>query len=92
MSVHADNTTSAQKNHTVNALLAALVSGNYFRTVSQQHLRVGHSHEDVDALFGVIASIILSADHLETPHDVIESAVTNTQWPSFVWIQWIHIM
>lgn len=72
LSVHSDNTTSAQKNHCLNGLLASLASAGYFRCCSQQHLRVGHSHEDIDALFGVIANLIVHAPDLQCPQDVVE--------------------
>ena len=67
LSVHSDNTTSGLKNSICAGVLCMLCAGGYFRTTSQQHLRVGHSHEDIDALFGVIASILATADELETP-------------------------
>ncbi len=74
LSVHVDNTPAAMKNHYASGVLSMLCAGSFFRTTSLQHLRVGHSHEDVDALFGVIASILATADELETPQAVIESS------------------
>jgi hypothetical protein len=49
LSVHADNTVAAAKNITVSSLCACLTAGSYFRCCGHQHLRVGHSHEDVGA-------------------------------------------
>ena len=72
LSVHSDNTTSGLKNSICAGVLCMLCAGGYFRTTSLQHLRVGHSHEDIDALFGVIASILATADELETPQEIIE--------------------
>ena len=46
-SLHADNTTAEIKNSVAGRTLAALVSAGYFRCAGHQHLRVGHSHEDV---------------------------------------------
>jgi hypothetical protein len=49
LSVHADNTVAAAKNITVSSVCACLTAGGYFRCCGHQHLRVGHSHEDVGA-------------------------------------------
>jgi hypothetical protein len=47
--LHGDNTTSQLKNSITGRLLAMLVAKKYFRAAGHQHLRVGHSHEDVGA-------------------------------------------
>ena len=49
LSVHADNTVAAAKNITMSSLCACLVASCFFRCSGHQHLRVGHSHEDVGA-------------------------------------------
>ena len=47
LSVHSDNTVAAIKNIVCSSVLAMLVSARYFRVAGHQHLRVGHSHEDI---------------------------------------------
>ena len=39
--------------------------------VSMAHLRVGHTHEDIDAVFALCAKALATADRLETPGDVM---------------------
>jgi hypothetical protein len=48
-----DNTSSDNKNHTVFAYCAWLVATGVFEHVSVRFLMVGHTHEDVDAYFGM---------------------------------------
>lgn len=50
ISVQGDNTVAELKNSTGSKLLAALVAAGYFRCGAHQHLRVGHTHEDVGSM------------------------------------------
>jgi hypothetical protein len=50
LSLHADNTVAEIKNSVAGRTLAALACAGFFRCIGHQHLRVGHSHEDVGAL------------------------------------------
>ena len=56
--VQLDNTTKDNKNHTVFAFLAWLVQSGKFHKVKVSFLPVGHTHEDIDALFGVIVRFL----------------------------------
>ena len=56
--VQLDNTTKDNKNHTVFAFLAWLVQSGNFHKVTVSFLPVGHTHEDIDALFGVIVRFL----------------------------------
>jgi hypothetical protein len=47
LSLHADNTVAEIKNSIAGRTMAALACAGYFRCIGHQHLRVGHSHEDV---------------------------------------------
>lgn len=52
--VQLDNTIKDNKNHTVLGFLAWLVARGHFHSVTVCFLPVGHTHEDIDAIFGVI--------------------------------------
>jgi hypothetical protein len=53
--VQADNASGENKNHTVLAYCAWLVSRGVFKTVQVNHLLVGHTHEDIDAFFAILS-------------------------------------
>lgn len=55
LTIQCDNTTRELKNGHVLRLCAGLVSNGTVRSVAVSCLRAGHSHEDVDQLFGQIA-------------------------------------
>ncbi len=63
LSVHADNTVAEVKNSIFGRCLATLVATGHFRAAGHQHLRVGHSHEDVGprANFVTMCSIAMIA-------------------------------
>lgn len=70
--VQADNTTRELKNATALRFLSALVSAGVLASASLQHLRSGHSHEDIDQLFGSLALFIVRhSRHCETPDQFI---------------------
>ena len=45
----------------------AMIASHMFDVIALQYLRSGHSHEDIDALFGVWATHLSHQDTLETP-------------------------
>jgi hypothetical protein len=70
--IQADDTTKEVKNSIFSGVAAALTSAELFRAVSVQHLRVGHTHEDVDALLGIISGVMHNAtDSLQDPSDIV---------------------
>jgi hypothetical protein len=66
----ADNTSKELKNSACGLTLGMLTACGYFQTAAHGHLQVGHTHEDVDALFGLIAQLLKdSGEQLQTPQD-----------------------
>ena len=51
-------------------LMMALAQSDTFRVGSVAHLRVGHTHEDIDALFSICTTFLRSAQSIETPRDL----------------------
>ena len=49
-----DNTSNDNKNHTIFGFLAWLVAEGHFAGATVSFLPVGQTHEDIDALFGVV--------------------------------------
>ena len=69
--VQADNAVTWAKNKLVLIALAVLVSRRKFSTAVLNFLMVGHTHEDVDQLFGVLSSLILQRFKFQTPADLV---------------------
>lgn len=65
--ISADNTTREHRNQFVLSWECKLVLENRFRSVTNQYLRVGHTHIDLDARFSVIASALGRQQVLQTP-------------------------
>lgn len=62
--------------------LSALTQAGIFSSCTEAHLRVGHTHEDVDSLFSLVTSALQStpASNLQTPRDlqkVIDSKLSS---------------
>lgn len=54
-----DNTCSDNKNRAVLGYLGYLVAAGTFKKITLSFLPVGHTHEDIDALFGVIMRCVI---------------------------------
>ena len=50
--------------------LCSLLHQGVFKVATEAHLRVGHTHEDVDAVFSLCASALKSCPDLQTPRDI----------------------
>ena len=67
-----DNTSRECKNNTQLRLLSALTSHGVIKGGSLRNLRSGHSHEDIDQLFGSAAQFVIRhARHVETPDQFV---------------------
>ena len=64
--IQSDNTVAQAKNQYVSFFLAVLVSRRLFLSVNLMFLVVGHTHEDIDQLFGVIVCLILQLGSFQT--------------------------
>ena len=73
--VQADNTVAQAKNNEANVFLAHLVSQHKFQTASMFHLIVGHTHEDIDQLFGVLLMLVLRRKKFQTKQDLAANIV-----------------
>ena len=67
--IQADNTVREVKNNTTMRLAGALVASHRVHDISICHLISGHSHEDVDALFGGLTTLIEATPELHSPED-----------------------
>ncbi|CAE7708093.1 cofG [Symbiodinium sp. CCMP2592] len=71
--VQSDNTVREMKNNPFIKWMAAMTGQGVVREASLQNLRSGHSHEDVDQLFGSCATYLASKGrHAETPEDLLK--------------------
>ncbi len=69
--IQSDNTVAQAKNSIVTEFLAYLVSKGFFRTVTLNFLMVGHTHEDIDQLFGLMIQMACRKGHWQTPEELM---------------------
>ena len=97
-----DNTTKDNKNNTVFAFLSWPVQSGNFNKVTVSFLPVGHTHEDIDALFGVIVRFLRGVPVTYTHEELrqqVDQALREgkrTSWhptelPEVVRLSLIHI-
>lgn len=52
-------------------MLINLITSDYFDEAGHHHLPVGHTHEDIDGVFGLLSNILQTCgDSLQTPADM----------------------
>ena len=69
--VQVDNTTGQAKNSETLTFLSSLVGKAHFTSVVMNFLVVGHTHEDVDLLFGTIYAKVLRRFHFALPSELV---------------------
>ena len=62
--IQADNCSGENKNHYVLGFCAWLVAQGVFKTVQLNCLLVGHTHEDIDAFFAILARKLKSTSYV----------------------------
>ena len=65
-----DNTVKEIRNTYTGRMCCSLLQTGVVRQASECHLQVGHTHEDIDALFSMCTNCLRSASDLQTPRDV----------------------
>ena len=65
--VQMDNCSRENKNKYYFAMMALLVKLGHFREIYVSYLITGHTHEDIDAIFGNIAKALINTDALTLP-------------------------
>lgn len=70
LSLNYDNTGKEGKNQVVLKFLAWLVATGRFRSTQDGQGQKGHTHNSLDQRFSVIATCLMRATTLETPHDL----------------------
>ena len=70
--LQSDNTPAQAKNNESLQFLAMLVARRTFQTCTLNFLTVGHTHEDVDQLFGLITSWMSQIHSFSTPEEVLQ--------------------
>lgn len=69
--LQSDNTVKEIRNGYSGRMLSSLLQHGSFRTATEAHLSVGHTHEDVDAVFSLCATALNgSPDPLQTPRNI----------------------
>lgn len=70
VNIQSDNTCRECKNSPMIRYLSSLVSSRTIRSAALNCLRSGHSHEDIDQVFGQLATFMLRSKDLQDPTDV----------------------
>lgn len=78
--MQSDNTVKEIRNQHGAKFLASMAQAGLWGVASCHHLQVGHTHEDVDSVFSLVAMALGSAPSLQSPMDVakrIESKLSH---------------
>lgn len=70
--IQADNTSREVKNGMVLRWLCGQVSASLLSSAECNFLRSGHSHEDIDQMFGSLACYLRRVRHCETSQDLVQ--------------------
>ena len=76
--MQSDNTVKEVKNSVSASMMSSLLLAEYFEEAGHHHLPVGHTHEDIDAFFGLVTALLTTAgDDLQTPQDFVRMLETK---------------
>lgn len=80
--LQSDNTVKEVRNQHGSKMMACMAQAGLWGVASCHHLQVGHTHEDIDAIFSLVAMALRTCQSqcLQTPMDVakrIESKLSN---------------
>jgi len=80
--LQSDNTVKEIRNQHGSKMMASMTQAGLWGVASCHHLQVGHTHEDIDAIFSLVAVALRTCQSqcLQTPMDVakrIESKLSN---------------
>ena len=70
--VQVDNAPGENKNQHVFTAVAGLVAKGVFKSATIAFLRVGHTHEDLDGLWGVNATVLGKVTQWDSPNEIIQ--------------------
>jgi len=68
--IQSDNTTAQAKNSCVGQFLAHLVAAGHFETCTLNFLTKGHTHEDIDLVFGIMLANVLRRYRVQCPEEL----------------------
>lgn len=89
--IQSDNTVKELKNSLTGAMCSHLVSSRFFEETGHYHLPIGHTHEDVDGVFGLLSNHLQASRDLQTPQDMRRQAFCSFYLEStFIYRSWIH--
>jgi len=82
-----DNASSENKNHYLQAYAHVLVEYGFFNEVYVSFLIPGHTHEDIDQLFGVVKRTLRFKvlNSIYDVSDLLTSHYINVQWVNYLW-------
>lgn len=89
--LQADNCGSQNKNQYLFAFIAVLLFNGWFTDIHYNFLSVGHTHDDVDGMFGLFASQRKKTHRSAPTFPELIHAVTSGQKPLFKAEEFIHI-
>ena len=72
--IQTDNASGENKNQFLERFCAVLVDRGIFHMVVHAFLEVGHTHEDIDAIFSTLSGYLGSQLAWDTPHEMAEHA------------------
>ena len=75
--LQSDNTVKELRNQFGSKMAGCMVQASLFKTAGLYHLPVGHTHEDVDMVFSLVANSVKACGTIETPRDLARQIETK---------------